>query len=170
MKKGNLIAALVILATVLTSAGPALAQQTFEQTDLDVTFPEHRARQFRLLVHDGDGAALEITGVTARGRGHRVRFIAYPGMSYRLCYGAPPAGPPDYDAKAVISGLRDRAVTRYASLGPAVANPDYGNGWPGLVGLLGTRGVLVGALILMVGVLGIAVVVAARRIGNLPDP
>lgn len=95
----------------------------YRSEDLTIKFPEQRAEQYRLTIHDGDNEPLDITGVRGLAHVDQAVFLTEgtPGTDgkYLLCYGDEFADPPDYDIAAVQAALSRKLTPVEAELGPA---------------------------------------------------
>ncbi|MGQ9914519.1 MAG: hypothetical protein ACUVQQ_09260 [Thermogutta sp.] len=95
----------------------------YRREDLTITFPEQRAEEYRLIIHDGDNKPLEITGIRGVAHVYQALFLiegaSKPDRTYRLCYGDELADPPDYDVAAVQAALSQRLAPAEAEVGPA---------------------------------------------------
>ncbi|WP_054774265.1 DUF3999 family protein [Methylogaea oryzae] len=137
-----------------------------EQTGIG--FPEQRQTHYRILVRNQDNPPLSIDGVAAQGNGYRLLFLAAPGKSYRLHYGAEKAEQPRYDTAPITEPLRAGYQPVAARLGPEqAANPQP----PAMdfAGLLNSRYFLGAVIALTVAILAWALVGAGRRIGQMPE-
>lgn len=91
-------------------------------TDLDqmeLSFPEHSSRLYRLTVRNADSPPLKISGVTASGNTYELYFLAEPGERYRLEYGGGERERPTFDTVAISTALEKRIASLPAKLGEA---------------------------------------------------
>lgn len=80
-----------------------------------------RERMLRLRIRNRDDRPLSIRGVTVMAPVERVVFEAAPGRRYRLTYGSPDTGAPDYDLGRTIGDHQAWAdAASPAHLGPMV--------------------------------------------------
>jgi hypothetical protein len=138
----------------------------FVRSDLEVDFPEQRARQVRVIVMNGDNPPL--SGVRLRGFGpvYRVLLLAEPGRAYRLLYGGATVAPPIYDLEAVLTPVRQGLQPAARTLGPARENPSYRPARAGLGSWLNNRAFLTGAIILAALVLLVVLARSLKRVGG----
>jgi len=139
------------------------------QSETEVPFGERRVGELRVFIHNGDSPPLSITGVQLIGKAHRLRFLAARNGVYRVCFGNGAAKLPRYDAGAVLARIPGAEPPRESALGEAVENPDWSRPRLRLGRLLERRGLLAGALVVMVGVLAVGIWQAAGRINRLPE-
>ncbi|NMC20977.1 MAG: DUF3999 domain-containing protein [Thermogutta sp.] len=118
--------------TIADDAVMRLELPGYRWEDLTITFPEQRAEEYRLTIHDGDNEPLEITGIRGVTYVYQAVFLIEgthrSEPKYRLCYGDEFAEPPDYDVAAVEAALSRNIEPLEARLGPAeqlavAANP-----------------------------------------------
>ena len=99
----------------------------YRREDLTITFPEQRAEEYRLIIHDGDNEPLEITEIRGISHIYQAIFLiegaSKPDRMYRLCYGDELADPPEYDVAAVQAALSQRLAPAEAEVGPAEELP-----------------------------------------------
>ncbi|OGV72300.1 MAG: hypothetical protein A3K19_02595 [Lentisphaerae bacterium RIFOXYB12_FULL_65_16] len=147
-----------------------LAFRSVNRSELTVRFPETRAREYRLLIQDGDSPPLDLTGVTGLGNVYRVLFLASPGTACGLYFGNDRAQAPVYDAAQVLGRLQRQSGIDPVELaaGPMQENPGYGR-ITGLSGLLENRLTLGVAMALVLGVLAWAILRAVKRIETMDD-
>ncbi len=141
----------------------------YHRSQLTVGFPQQRQERYRLVLHDEDNPPLEITGVKAAGDVYRALFLAQEGKTYRAAYGSPGVETPHYDTLAVLGPLRAGNQAVEAKLGPQLDNQAFRADHAPRRNWLNHPAVLVGAIVLMVGVLGWALYRAGRRIEQIPD-
>lgn len=146
----------------------------FHDEHLIIEFPEHRSPQYRLLIYNQDSPPIEITGVDAAGPVYQVVFLGQKEESYRLYYGADWVAPPQYDIAQVLTTLRSGAEPAQAKLEANVASqtpqPPPTDPHPlGLLALLNHPLFLLTAIVLVVIILACGLVLATRRIEQLPQ-
>jgi len=141
----------------------------FVRSDLEIDFPEQRARQLRVTVLNGDNPPL--LGVRLRGFGpvYRVLLLAEPGRAYRLLYGGEIVAPPVYDLDAVLTPIRQGLQPAARTLGPSCENPAYRPARAGLGTWLNNPAFLTGAIILAALVLLVVLARSLKRVGASLD-
>jgi hypothetical protein len=92
---------------------------------MELSFPEQRCAQYRVIIENEGSPPLKVKGVRALGNVHRLFFIAEPGKSYRLYYGGRMEERPRYDAFAIEEASRHGLVLKLARLGEQVVNENY---------------------------------------------
>ncbi len=96
---------------------------------LSIAFDETQAARWRVVVHDGDNAALRDVRIDAYGTPRRIYFDAQPGTSYRLIYGNPSAAAPVFDySKTHGAATLGRATA--VALGIPMLNPSFVSSTP----------------------------------------
>lgn len=95
------------------------------QERLQLSFPEQRCAQYRVVIENENSPPLKVKGVRALGNVHRLFFIAEPGKSYRLYYGGRMEERPRYDAFAIEEALRLGLIPNLARLGEQLVNENY---------------------------------------------
>ena len=140
----------------------------FRREDLRLDFPEQREREYEIEIANEDSPPLDITGVKAEGDVYRLVFVGEPNRRYHVEYGSETADPPRYDTAAVLSYMRPGFATAEASLGNAIANPDYRPG-RSVRGWLDRPIVLIVAIALMVVVLAWALLRAGKLAAQMPE-
>lgn len=141
----------------------------YTRSDRDLDFPEQRVSKLRLVVMNGDSPPL--AGWTIKGSGpvYRLLFLADPGRSYRLLYGAAAAAPPVYDLDAVLSPVRSGLRPGLLALGPQETNPRYradraaSGQWYNRPAVL--TGAIIAAVLVLLGVLARSL----KQVGHLDD-
>ncbi|MDZ4199529.1 MAG: hypothetical protein U1E27_09620 [Kiritimatiellia bacterium] len=124
----------------------------FQRARMALEFPEVRGEELELVVENGDNPPVELTVAVAQGATYRLSFFAKPGESYQIYSGGDAEAPkPRYDTVAIQTALAQNAFYS-AEPGPTALNPAHRptsskENW------LSRKGVLLGALILMVAVL-----------------
>lgn len=141
----------------------------FVRSELDIDFPEQRARQLRVIVANGDNPPL--AGVRLRGFGpvYRILMLAESGRSYRLLYGGGNIERPAYDLEAVLTPVRQGLQPAARTLGAPRENPDYRPAGAGLGSWLNNRAFLTGAIILAALVLLVVLARSLKRVGGSLD-
>ncbi|HLF97141.1 MAG TPA: hypothetical protein VI457_08360 [Methylococcaceae bacterium] len=142
--------------------------RAIDRERLTVSFPEQRQKTYRIAIRNEDNPPLEITGVQAKGVGYRLLFLAAPGSSYRLAYGAEQAERPRYETSAVLDTLRSGYRPVEARLGPETASPAAPPAGLDLQQVLNSKLFLGGAIVLMVLVLAGALLRAGKRMEQRP--
>lgn len=142
--------------------------RAIDRERLSLSFPEQRQETYRLAIRNEDNPALEITGVQAQGVGYRVLFLAAPGKSYRLVYGAERAERPSYETTAVLDTLRAGYRPAEARLGAEIASAVEPAAGPDLKQFVNSPLFLGAAIGLMVLVLAGALLGAGKRMEQWP--
>jgi hypothetical protein len=141
----------------------------FVRSDVEINFPEQRARQLRVTVLNGDNPPL--SGVRLRGFGpvYRVLLLVEPGRAYRMLYGGENLQAPVYDLEAVLTPVRQGLQPTARTLGPSRENPAYRPARVGFGAWLNKPGFLTGAIILAALVLLIVLARSLKRVGGSLD-
>lgn len=143
--------------------------KNLKRQDLEITFPETRRKQYRIVIDNRDSPPLAITGVEAVGNVREVLFLAEPGKDYRVTYHSAKAELPDYDTAAIAALLREGFEPTETELGEQQAGgPDIAakaSFWD----LLRDPRFLVGLIVVLVIVLSWALYSATRRLDSLPS-
>ena len=121
-----------------------------------------RFRAYRLTIRNLDSPPLRITGIAAKGEVHEFVFFADRTHSYRLLYGGEGVPAPQYDIGTVLQNAETATMDAYRA-GDQKPSPEYRPGERKRFKLDG-RKLMVGAIVLMVGVLAWIVIAAARRL------
>jgi hypothetical protein len=142
----------------------------FQRERLEVTFPEQRQEEYRIVVSNGDSPPLDVTGIEAEGNIYQIVFFAPGPDPMRVYYGSQSAEQPNYDTTAALASLESGYPAAEGRLGVEVANPAFGER-PGtaLGRLLNNKFFLTGAICLVVAVLAWTLFRAGRRIDEIPD-
>ena len=96
----------------------------YARDDVALDFPETRAEELRIVIHDDDNPPLEIADLHTFGPAYRLLWLADPGTDYRLAYGNEELALPDYDLFAIRTALEKGLapdVWQLAEAGPAAA-------------------------------------------------
>jgi hypothetical protein len=128
-------------------------------------FPERREERYEIVIENGDGPPLDITGVVAEGNTYRLVLPASEGRSSRIVYGSDTAAPPRYDTSAVLAAMRPGREPEELMLGPQVEDPRYRPKGGRSLGLQDPL-VLAFAIVLMVLVLAWALFRAGKKIST----
>jgi hypothetical protein len=94
----------------------------YSKRDLDINFGELRTEKIRLVLHDGDNPPLTVKAITGSGPTWRALFLAEPGRTYRLLYGAGALEAPRYDLDSVLAYARRGLKPVEWQLGAPVEN------------------------------------------------
>jgi hypothetical protein len=142
----------------------------YHRESLSLEFPEQRATEYRIVIHNEDNPPLAITGVAARGNVYRAVFLAGKDQQYRLAYGSDEAEEPRYETAAVLAALRPGETPNEGQLGGQVANPVVAGGGSllSLRGLLNNAAFLGVVVVALVALLGWVLFRAARHIDAIP--
>lgn len=139
----------------------------YRREDLTITFPEQRAEEYRLIIHDGDNEPLEITGIRGVSHVYQAIFLieggSKPDRNYRLCYGDELADPPDYDVAAVQAALSQRLAPTEAEVGPAEELPVARNPLRWLTKSVDTAAVLIVLVLILAAGMGWSLYRAAKK-------
>ncbi|MGM0489377.1 MAG: DUF3999 family protein [Planctomycetota bacterium] len=142
----------------------------FAREELEISFPEQRQEEYRIVIENDDNPPLEIAGVEAAGNVHRALFFAEKGADYRIAYGSEVAEKPVYDTAALSIALGEGYRPALATLGPQSPNPEFGRGPPlRLTAVLNNPIFLTAAITLMVLVLALLLYRAGRRVEEMPS-
>lgn len=101
----------------------SLSFRGFEREQNRLSFAERRQAKYRVVLHDEDNPPLDISGIQAEGNAYRAAFLASPGKTYSLYYGAEKVAPARYEASPILETLRGRYGFEEARLGPERAMP-----------------------------------------------
>lgn len=143
----------------------AIRFRSFSEEHLELSFPEQRREQYRLVIDNGDNAPLKIAGIRAEGAVHRLVLLRAGSVDgrCRLYYGSEDLRRPSYDVAAVLAAVRQGNRIVHVGLGPETANPDVASaGWAGSR-LVGSKAFFTAAVILVVAVLSWGLFRAARH-------
>lgn len=131
-----------------------------ERLTLDLP-AEARYRDYRLIIHNQDNLPLTVTGLSARQNLREVLFFPKPGQTYRVCWGGGGVmTPPRYDVDAVLAGVPAGSSDLW-QLESTQRMPGKGTGWSWQSY---SRKALIGALVLMTGILLIVVARLVRKV------
>ena len=125
----------------------------FSKRELTIDCGERRDERVRLVLHDGDNPPLTVQTITGSGPVWRALWLAEPGRSYRLLYGAEQLTAPSYDLESVLAPARRGLTPLVWQLGAPTENKTYRpTGTP--FAWLNSAWLFGGAIALMVLVLG----------------
>lgn len=146
--------------------------KSLQREELTVEFPQSRHASYRLVIDNRDSPPLEVTGIEAKGIEYELLFLASAGRGYRLVYGSEDAESPRYDTAAIEQVLAEGFQAKAATLG-TVSPGAISLGESRLVvfrwsSVLNHRGILFGAIVLLVIVLGWGLSHAVKRVEDLP--
>lgn len=99
----------------------ALHFQGFNRDQTAIEFAEQRRERYRIVIYNDDNPPLHINSVAGIGNGYRLLFLAQPGLSYQLGYGADKAEAPRYDVAPIQELLRRGYQASGAELGEEIA-------------------------------------------------
>ena len=140
-------------ATAASGRLLSIALPGFSRRELALDFGELRVERVRLVLHDGDNPLLTVKAVTGSGPVWRALWLAEPGRSYRLLYGAEQLAAPNYDLDSVLAFVRRGLKPIAWQLGAVVENKSYQpTGAP--LAWLNSSWLFGGAIALMLLVLG----------------
>ena len=140
----------------------------YHSESLTIGFPEQRQSEYRIVIRNADSPPLEIKAVRTSGYVYQAVFLAVVDTKYRLGYGSPEAEKPVYDAIAVLMPLREGHDPVEAKLGPEIAAADLPSPPWKWQDLLNDVRFLGPAIVVLIAVLALALVLAARRVNELP--
>lgn len=147
-----------------------LSFRKYQHQQLGIDFPEHRERQYRIVIENEDNPPLDIQGVAASGNVYRAVFLAPQASPERVFYGSESARAPKYETAAVLASLRrEDAQPVLAKLGPQLENSGYGPPQFALRRLLDNWLFLGSVIGVMVVVLGWSLYRAGRHASALPS-
>jgi len=141
--------------------------------ELAITIPESRSPDYDIVIDNADSQPLDITGVTAVGPAYEVVFLARPGKTYRLAYGAGstearPFAKPQYDTVAIDTALAAGKIPLEGTLSAAEEVPFEAVKEPWLARLLGDPWLIGGAILVLAVLLGFSLFKAAKRLDATP--
>jgi hypothetical protein len=140
-----------------------------EREELTLTFPETRAAQYQLVIHNGDSPVVAIDGVKGAGHVYEVICLAGTSETCRLSYGAEEAESPEFDVVALRLALEEGIAPLPATLGaPQSASPPgpFEFRWSRL---LNDPRFLIPVVLVFTLFLGVALYHAARTVDSLPE-
>ena len=140
----------------------------YQKNTLNISFPEHRQDEYRIMIRNEDNPPLKITGVKTRGNVYRAVFLAAENETYHLYYGSDQAKPPKYEAMAVLAPLRQGHAVNEVRLGEEISNPTVGKPGFTVYGLFNNKVFLGVVIVALVAGLGWALFLATQRINTLP--
>jgi len=142
----------------------SLRFRDIDREQLTIAFPEQRQETYRIVIRNDDNPPLDITGIRAQGNGYRLVFLAAPGKTYRLHYGADELEAPRYDTARVLDTLRTGYQPVEARLGGEIAAAAVSEAPFDFARLLNSKLFLGAVVVLMVIVLTRALFAAGKRI------
>lgn len=141
--------------------------------DLTITFPEQRAEEYRVTIHDGDNQPLAIAGIRGVAFVYQAVFLveetSKPDRDYRLCYGDEFADRPDYDTTAVQAALSRRITPVEAEVGPAEPLAVTPNPLRRLTKNVDTAAILIVVVLVLAAGMGWSLYRAAKRHPASPE-
>jgi hypothetical protein len=131
----------------------ALHFQDINRDDTRIGFAEQRRQNYRIVLYNLDNPPLSISNIIASGPGYQLVFLAQPGQSYQLRYGADKAAKPRYDTTPMQTVLSAGYQAVAAGLGPEIgaANPPAGFDFIQLLNSKLFLGVAIGLMVLVLG-------------------
>jgi hypothetical protein len=141
----------------------SFAFRTLVQDSTEITVRENRGPVYELAIENGDNPALDITGLALKGPEYQILYFSMPDSPRRLYFGDSEATRPDFDVSIIQTALdRGLMAVFIPDLGPARDNTDRSTS--GTTGFrFNKKAALIGAMVVMVLVLGAALFKAARR-------
>ncbi len=114
-----------------------IAFKDLNRDELTLSFPETRAKRFRVVISNRDNAALDVAGMTAEGNAYELVFLANPEQQYELVYGAEDARAGAFDTAAIHVSLLQGYRPIQVGLGPQRPaermGPPPGFAWANLI-------------------------------------
>lgn len=101
----------------------ALHFQDINRNDTRIGFPEQHLPNYRVVLYNQDNPPLSISNIVASGPGYQLVFLAQPGQSYQLRYGADKVSAPRYDTAPIQTVLSAGYQAVVANLGPEISSP-----------------------------------------------
>lgn len=141
------------MQTLASGTLKALHFQDINRQETTLSFPQQRRQHYRLVIHNQDNPALEITHVTGTGPGYALLFLPQIEQSYRLLYGAENAKIPSYDIAPIQELIREGYQSVAAHLGPEVEISRQSDDLD-FVRLLNSKlflGLMIGLMVLVLG-------------------
>jgi hypothetical protein len=139
-----------------------------QRENLQITLPESRCDQYRIMIDNRDSRPLEITGITAKRNLYELVFLTSPGRAYRIDYGAGNIAPADYDTTAIHTLLKEGFTPASASLETQVENDEANQtahwNWSRLAN---DKRLLLPIMVVLVLVLGWALFQASKRLDRV---
>ena len=139
-----------------------------KEEHLTIRFPEQRHSTYRLVIDNRDSPALEITQVAGIGPVYEALFLAKPQAAYELRYGSETAELPQYDTAALLLAVNRGLAPLKATLSdqqPAAAGGADPINFKAVINNPIVLGVVICALM---GLFGVGLFRASKRIGELP--
>jgi hypothetical protein len=141
--------------------------QSLKRDDREVSIPETRASELRLVIDNRDSAPLTVTSVKAEGNVYEVVFLAATNKPHQLAYGNADAREPKYDTATIQALLtesyRPEALTLGAEQRVATTPPAFNLGK-----LIGDPRLLTGIIVILVIALGWGLYMAVKRVDISP--
>ena len=132
------------------------------QDTTTLVFPaERRCRHYRVTIQNEDNPPLDVQGIDQRENVYETLFLPRKGTQYRVDYGGAGVPAPSYDVATVLSRI-PRFTPDAWTAGAETPNPAYKPTGK----LRGGKGLLVGAVVLMVAVLLLVIAMAARHVDS----
>lgn len=139
--------------------------KSLHREELAINFPELRQSRYRLVIDNRDSPPLPIDAIHAEGNVYELVFLASPGRSYRMLYGAT-VEPATYDTAAVQELLRAGFQPQRGELEAPVPEtamlPTPRSDW------WNNRPLLIGVVAALVAALAWGLFRASKRIESLP--
>lgn len=147
------------------------AFRELQDEQLMLHFQPNRSRNFQIVIDNHDNPPLHVTGVKALGRVDEVIFLANADETYQLIYGNAAAMPVQLDVPPLAAALNEGYNPILARLGEAhMRSPISTRNWMQWKDIINNP-FLIGAVVLvMLGVLGWLLFVAAQRIEAVDEP
>jgi hypothetical protein len=143
----------------------SLSFRGFEREQAALSFPGRRQGKYRVTIRDEDNPPLDIADVKAEGDAYRLAFLATPGKTYTLHYGAERIEPAHYETSPLLETLRREYRFEEARLGPERAAPERpAETRPNIAKILNDERFLGAVMSLAAAVLIWALVKAGKRV------
>jgi hypothetical protein len=143
--------------------------RTLQRESLDLSFPETRASEYRLVIENHDSPPLEIDEVTARGHVYEAVFLANKGANYTLTYGSDLVPPPNYDTAAISASLGEGFTPLVATLGVETSSDLPVPTTPFITSLLRNTWLMTAVIGVLVLVLAAALYRATQHLDEMKD-
>ncbi|MCQ8105706.1 DUF3999 domain-containing protein [Methylomonas sp. SURF-2] len=109
------------MQTLAQGTVSALHFKEINRDETHIGFAEQRRQNYRIVLYNDDNPPLRIANVTGTGPGYQLVFLAQPGQTYRLRYGANQASMPRYEVLPMQTLLSEGYQPVVAALGPEIA-------------------------------------------------
>ncbi|MDA9857857.1 DUF3999 family protein [Rubripirellula sp.] len=142
----------------------------FQRDKLEITIPEQRENEYRIVIRNEDSPPLNIDGLETEGNLYQLVFFMSDSEPSRVYYGSETVDKPTYDTSAVLASLKSGYRTTQARLGAEVTNPDFtSQSGTALQRLLNNKLFLLSVICLVVAALAWTLFHASRRIDGITE-